>query len=163
MSPVSVGWGRGFFESEEERGAGASRSADPYFDALRDQLVRAIDMKDYVRAVSLGEELTKREEKISANDPRTVALVAESMRLGSGAAAALSYLSRKSPSSSPLSSSSFVCHPWMLFVRAMAAPPGDFTCLPEEQREAFAGAVAVARQRGWKVTEWSRALTTGRP
>ena len=51
----------------------------------------------------------------------------------------------------------------MLFVRAMAQPPGDFACLPEAQREAFAGAVAVARQRGWTLTEWSRALTTGRP
>ncbi|MEO8053965.1 MAG: glycosyltransferase family 39 protein [Acidobacteriota bacterium] len=165
-SPVRVGWGREFFEREEgERG----ESVDPYFDALRDQLVRAIDVRDFGRSASLGEELTKREEKTSANDPRTVALVAESMRVGgstpltaetpaSGAPAALSYLSRKS---SLLSSSS--CHAWILFVRAMAKPPGDFACLPEAQRETFAGAIAVARQRGWTLTEWSRALTTGRP
>ena len=159
VSPVRMGWGREFFESEE---IGAGGSADPYRDALRDQLVRAIDMKDFVRAVSVGEELTKREEKISSNDPRTVALVAESLRLGSGASASLSYLSKKSPSSL-LPASSLSCHPWILFVRAMAAPPGDFACLPEAQREAFAGAVAVARQRGWTLTEWSRALTTGRP
>ena len=161
MSPVRVGWGREFFESEEgER----SESTDPYRDALRDQLVRAIDLKDFHRAASLGGDLTKREETISANDPRTVALVAEALRLGSGAASSLSYLSKKSSSvSSSLSSSSFACHPWILFVRAMAAPPGDFTCLPEAQRESFAGAVAVARQRGWTLTEWSRALTTGRP
>jgi len=164
MSPVRVGWGREFFESEEERGAGASNSADPYFDALRDQLVRAIDMKDFARAGAVGRELERREEKIALNDPRTAALVAESLRLGSGAAAALSYLSKKSlPSSSHSSSSSFACQPWMLFVRAMAEPPGDFVCLPEAQREAFAGAVAVARQRGWALTEWSRVLTTGRP
>lgn len=164
VSPVRVGWGREFFESEEERGAGASNSADPYFDALRDQLVRAIDIKDFARAASLGEELTEREERISSNDPRTIALVAESLRLGSGAAVSLSYLSKKSSLLSSLSSSSSSsCHAWMLFVRAMAQPPGDFACLPEAQREAFAGAVAVARRRGWTVTEWSRALTTGRP
>jgi hypothetical protein len=159
ISPVRVGWGREFSEREEGERNG---SADPYRDALRDQLVRAIDVKDLTRAASLGDELTKREERISANDPRTVALVAESMRLGSGAAAALSYLSKKSPPSS-LSSPSFVCHPWILFVRATAEPPGDFACLPEDQREGFARAVAAGRQRGWTLTEWSRALTTGRP
>jgi hypothetical protein len=140
--------------------------ADPYFDALRDQLVRAIDVKDFARAGAVGRELERREERISANDPRTVALVAESLRLGSGAAVSLSYLSKKSSSSlfsSSPSSPSFACHPWILFVHAMATPPGDFACLPEAQREAFAGAVAVARQRGWTLTEWSRALTTGRP
>jgi hypothetical protein len=143
--------------------------ADPYFDALRDQLVRAIDQKDLARANSLGQEIERREERISANDPRTVALVAEALRLGAGdagvprspesrAPAALAYLSKKS-SLSPSSS----CHPWILFVRAMASPPGDFTCLPEDQREGFARAVAAGRQRGLTVTEWSRALTTGRP
>ncbi len=101
-------------------------SADPYLDALRDQLVRAIDMKDFARADAMGQELERREEKISANDPRTVALVAESLRLRSGASVSLSYLSKKSSSfsSSALSSSSFACHPWILFVRAMAQPPG---------------------------------------
>jgi hypothetical protein len=145
--------------------------AEPYADALRDQLVRAIDMKDFARAGSLGEEVTKREEEISSNDPRTVALVAEALRLGGGrlpdagmadssAPAALSYLSKKiSLSSSP----SLSCHPWILYVRAMAAPPGDFTCLSEDQREGFARAVEVGRQRGWTLTEWSRALTTGQP
>ena len=143
--------------------------AEPFADAMRDQLVRAIDMKDFPRAASLGEELTKREEEISSNDPRTVALVAESLRLGgrtgasgnpgrpgSGAAASLSYLSKKS-------SSEFSCHPWILFVRAMAAPPGDFSCLSEDQREGFARAAEAGRQRGWTLTEWSRALTTGQP
>lgn len=152
--------------------------AEPYADALRDQLVRAIDLKDFDRAGSLGGELTKREEEISSSDPRTVALVAESLRLGggmgaggtaggpaSGAAASLSYLSKKSPSvSSPSSPSSpFSCHPWILFVRAMAEPPGDLSCLNVDQREGFARTVAVARQRGWTLTEWSRALTTGQP
>jgi hypothetical protein len=145
--------------------------SDPYRDALRDQLERAIDRKDFTRAASLGEDLTDREAKISSSDPRTVALVAESLRLGgasgeganprgpeSGAAAALSYLSKKS---SP--SSSVACHPWVLFVRAMAEPPGDFSCLPEDQREGFARAVAAGRQRGWTLTEWNRAVTTGQP
>jgi hypothetical protein len=145
--------------------------AEPYADALRDQLVRAIDMKDFVRAAALGKELTKREEEIPSSDPRSTALIAESLRLGgerpqdagtasSGGSAALSYLSRKIPGSS---SSSFACHPWVLFVRAMAAPPGDFSCLAEDQREGFGRAVAVARQRGWTLTEWSRALATGQP
>ena len=149
--------------------------AEPFADALRDQLVRAIDMKDFPRAAALGDELTRREEEISSSDPRTVALVAESLRLGggrgaggtaggpaSGAAASLSYLSRKSPSvSSP--TSPFSCHPWILFVRAMAAPPGDFACLSEDQREGFARAVEAGRRREWTLTEWSRALTTGQP
>ncbi len=145
--------------------------SDPYRDALRDQLVRAIDRKDFTRATALGEDLTDREARISSSDPRTVALVAEALRLGgasgeganprgseSGAAAALSYLSKKSPPSS-----SFACHPWLLFVRAMAEPPGDFSCLPEDQREGFARAVAAGRQRGWTLTEWNRAVTTGQP
>jgi hypothetical protein len=120
--------------------------ADPYFDALRDQLVRAIDTRSFERAGSLGAELTRREEEVSSNDPRTVALIAESLRLGGEGLS----------SSPPLS-----CHPWILYVRAMAAPPGDFTCLPEDQREGFARAVAVGRQRGWTLTEWNRALTAG--
>lgn len=147
--------------------------AEPFADALRDQLVRAIDMKDFARAGSLGEEVRRREEEDSSNDPRTVALVAESLRLGggtgdggnlrspgSGAAAALSYLSKRS-SSAP--KSPFACHPWILYVRAMAAPPGDFSCLAEDQREVFARAVETGRQRGWTLTEWSRALATGQP
>jgi hypothetical protein len=169
VSPVRVGWGREFLERKEGEG---SERADPYRDALRDQMVRAIDLKDFPRAVSLGEDLTKREEKISSNDPRTVALVAESLRLGgasagagrpeAGAEASLSYLSKKSSLSSS-SSSSFSCHPWILYVRAEAEPPGNFACLPENQRDAFAAAVAAGRQRGWTLTEWSRAVTTGRP
>lgn len=139
--------------------------ADPYVEALRDQLVRAIDTKDFPRAASLGEELTEREEKITSNDPRTVALVAESLRLGGAGAAALAYLSKKSPSSSSPSSSASAmsCHPWILFVRAMVQPPGDFSCLPENEREVFARAVDVARQRGWPLTAWNRAATTGHP
>ncbi len=178
LSPVRLGWGREFFERKTGEGAAADGWADPYRDALRDQLVRAIDLKDYARAASLGGELTKREEKTSSNDPRTVALVAETLRLGeappaagagtdatapaAGASAALSYLSKKSLSSSSLSSS-FSCHPWILFVRVMAEPPGDFSCLPERQREGFARGVEVARQRGWALTAWNRAATTGRP
>jgi hypothetical protein len=151
--------------------------AEPLADALRDQLVRAIDVKDFPRAAALGDELTKREEEISSSDPRTVALVAETLRLGlggapgiadvapdqpnrpPGAAASLSYLSRKSS----LLASSSACHPWILYVRAMAAPPGDFACLNEDQREGFARAVEAGRQRGWTLTEWSRALTAGQP
>ncbi len=153
--------------------------ADPYADALRDQLVRAIDMRDLARAAALGREFERGEEKISSNDPRTVALVAETFRLGGGragagdgsnaapspgAAASLSYLSRKSslfPSSS--SSDSFSCHPWILFVRAMAEPPGDLSCLPDAARAGFARSLEDARQRGWTLTAWSRAVTTGRP
>ncbi|MGA7991224.1 MAG: hypothetical protein WCC53_07340, partial [Thermoanaerobaculia bacterium] len=178
-SPVRIGWGRDFFEGGSAGGAGSSGWADPYFDALRDQLVRAIDTADFARAASLGDELTKREEKVSSNDPRTVALVAETLRLGGamaargapgvgatasapGSAASLSYLSRKSASlgSSP---AGFACHPWILFVRAMAEPPGDFSCLPEGPREEFARGVEVARRRGWPLTAWNRAVTSGRP
>lgn len=189
LSPVRMGWGREFFERGiGEGGAGSATWSDPYCEALRDQLVRAIDLGDFARAASLGGELTGREEKISSSDPRTVALVAESLRLGgatagvgasenapvnapvngrardSGASAAFSYLSKKSLSFSPSSSSSsFSCHPWILFVRAMAEPPGDFSCLPGNQREGFARGVEIARQRGWPLTAWNRAATTGRP
>ncbi len=172
MSPVRVGWGREFFEGKEDVGTAGEGWADPYFDALRDQMVRAIDVKDLLRASALGGELTRREDKISSNDPRTVALVAEVLRLGGGAkgaeaapgldpgaAASLSYLSKKSSSSS----SSFSCHPWILFVRSMANPPGDLSCLPDEARAGFARSLADARERGWALTEWSRAVTTGRP
>ena len=79
------------------------------------------------------------------------------MRLGGpGAPAALSYLSKKSSASS-------ACTPWILFVRAMAAPPGDFACLPQAQREGFARGVEIARRRGWTLTAWNRAVVTGRP
>lgn len=185
LSPVRPGWGRELFAAEGRRDVPAEGRADPWRDALRDQLVRAIDLRDWGRASALGGELERGEEEISSNDPRTVALVAEALRLGAGwgsrepgaghesassgarapldgAAAALSYLSRKLPAPSS-SSSSFSCHPWILFVRAMAEPPGDFGCLPESQREAFGRAVEVARRRGWTLTEWSRAATTGRP
>jgi hypothetical protein len=190
LSRPRVGWGRDFFERKSGDEAAREGWADPYFDALRDQLVRAIDIKDLDRALSLGEEISRREEKISSNDPRTVALTAETIRLGGapppdgrtgpaetaapdarirtpGAAAALSYLSRKSSSlffpSSSSSSSSWSCDPSILFVRALADPPGDFSCLPESQRAEFARAVEVARQRGWTLTDWNRVLATGRP
>ena len=121
-------------------------------------------MKDYARAQALNSD--------SSSDPRTVALIAESMRLGgggqgagadthdSGAAAVLSYLSKKSSSSSSPAAS---CHPWILFVRSMAAPPGDLLCMPEAQREGFARGLDLARRQGWPLTAWARAARTGSP
>jgi hypothetical protein len=156
LGPVRVGWGREYFFEREER------LSDPWGDAVRDQTIRAIDMKSYARASALNSD--------SPSDPRTVALIAESMRLGgggqgagtdthdSGAAAALSYLSKKSSSSSFSS-----CHPWILFVRSMAAPPGDLSCMPESQREGFARGLELARRQGWPLTAWARAARTGRP
>jgi hypothetical protein len=169
LRPVRVGWGREFFLE------GGERLSDPWEDATRDQTIRAIDMKMYARAKSLGEGLLGSKDRNSdpSNDPRMVALVAESLRLGgggqrvngemneSGAAAALSYLSKKSLSSS--SSSAAFCHPWILFVRSMAAPPGDLSCMPESQREGFARGLDLARRQGWPLTGWSRAARTGKP
>ncbi len=176
LGPVRVGWGREYFF---ERETGFS---DPWTDAMRDQTVRAIDMKDYARARVLGEEMLGKRDKDSdsSNDPRTVALIAESIRLGGGrgggasgdagdsdAAAALSYLSKKSLFSSSSSSSSpssaAACHPWILFVRAMAVPPGDLSCMPEAQREGFARGLDLARRQGWPLTAWVRAARTGMP
>jgi hypothetical protein len=172
LRPVRVGWGREYF-FEGEKGY-----SDPWADAMRDQTVRAIDMKDYTRAQVLGEELLGKKDRDSdsSSDPRTVALIAESMRLGggqgagtdahdSGAAAALSFLSKKflSSSSSTSSSSAASCHPWILFVRSMAAPPGDLSCLPDSQREGFARGLDVARGQGWTLTAWERAARTGKP
>ena len=170
LQPIRIGWGREyFFEREEGR-------TDPWADAMRDQTVRAIDMMDYTRARALGEELLRPKNRSSAsdslNDPRVLALVAESIRLGggegasrdvldSGVAAVLSYLSRTSLSSS--SSSSPSCHPWILFVRSMAAPPGDLSCMPEPLREGFARGLERARRQGWPLTAWARAARTGRP
>jgi hypothetical protein len=144
--PVRVGWGREYFLEREER------LSDPWGDAERDQTIRAIDVKDFARAQALDSD--------SSNDPRVVALVAESMRLGAdqGPAAALSYLSKKS-----LSSSSISCNQWILFVRSMAESPGDLSCIPDSQREGFARSLDVARRRGWTLTSWVRALRTGEP
>lgn len=188
LSRPRIGWGREFLERGTGNAAVGEGWADPYFDALEDQLVRAIDEKEYRRALRLGGELGAGEDEsggrriggFSSNDPRVIALVAESLRLGaaaspdgwagpdaglrtSGAAAARSYLSQTSSLYLSSRSSSFACHPWILFVRAMADPPGDVSCLPEAQREGFAHSVSIARQRGWTLTEWSRALTTGQP
>jgi len=171
LRPVRVGWGREYFIEREEG------FSDPWADAMRDQTVRAIDMKRFARARALGQELLGKrdEDSDSSNDPRVVALVAEALRLGggtggdtgsnagdSGAAAALSYLSKKSLSPSS-SSSSPACHPWILFVRSMAAPPGDLTCLPEAQRSGFARGLDLARGQGWALTAWERAARTGKP
>lgn len=165
LRPVRVGWGREYFFGREER------LSDPWVDAMRDQAIRAIDMKMYVRSKSLGEDLLGRNgrDSDSANDPLVVALVAESIRLGRGdaggnalepgpATAALLYLSEKSSSSS-----FFSCHPWILFVRSMAAPPGDLSCMPEGQREGFARGLDLARRQGWPLTAWARAARTGKP
>jgi hypothetical protein len=166
LRPVRVGWGREYFFEREEG------FSDPWADAMRDQTVRAIDMKNYARAHALGEELLRKRNKDpdseASNDPRIVALIAEALRLGggqgarvdardSGAAASLSFLSMQ------IFFSSSSCHPWILFVRAMAEPPGDVSCLPERQREGFARGLEIARQRGWALTEWNRVATTGRP
>jgi hypothetical protein len=147
LRPVRIGWGREYFLEREER------LADPWDDAMRDQTIRAIDVRDYARVRALNSD--------ASSDPRVAALIAESLRLGGGmegAAASLSYLSKKS-----LSSSSIFCNPWILFVRAMAAPPGDFSCIPEAGREGFARSLDVARRQGWTLTSWVRALRTGQP
>ena len=168
LGPVRVGWGREYFVEGEER------LSDPWEDALRDQTIRAIDMKSYTRASTLGEELLgkKGRDSDASSDPRTVALIAESIRLRgrtqgenagpneSGPAATLSYLSKKSFSSSDPSAS---CHPWILFVRSMADPPGDLSCLPGAKREGFASGLELARRQGWALTSWLRAARTGRP
>ncbi len=169
LRPVRIGWGREYFFEKEER------MADPWDDATRDQTIRAIDVKNYARARALGGELlrTKDRESDSSNDPRAVALVAESIRLGGGqgagaqssdsrAAASLSFLS-KQISSLHSSSDSQTCNPWILFVRAMAAPPGDLSCIPEAGRESFARTLDAARREGWTLTSWARALRTGKP
>jgi hypothetical protein len=168
LGPVRVGWGREYFFEREEG------SSDPWADAIRDQTVRAIDLKDYKRAKVLGDMLVgkKDSDSDSANDLRMVALIAESIRLGGGegasadardaSSAALLYLSKKSFSSSS-SSSPAACHPWILFVRSMAAPPGDLSCIPETQREGFARGLDLARRQGWPLTAWARAARTGRP
>ena len=169
LQPIRPGWGREFFMEREKR------LSDPWEDALRDQTVRAIDVKDYDRARRLGEELLGKEEerRFSSNDPHTAALVAESIRLGGGegagartpdsrAAAAGSFLSKKSSSWSS-SSPALSCDAWVLFVRSMVEPPGDISCIPENQREGFARSLDAARRQGWTLTSWVRASRTGAP
>jgi hypothetical protein len=163
LGPVRVGWGREYFLEKEEG------NSDPWDDATRDQTVRAIDTRQFARARALGEELLgkRRADLDSLSDPRVAALIAESIRLGGGegaqtpdsrASAALSYLSRKLSSSS-----SVACNPWILFVRSMASPPGDLSCVPENRREGFARSLDAARRQGWALTSWARALRTGKP
>jgi len=150
LGPVRIGWGREYFFEGEER------LSDPWGDAVRDQTVRAIDVKQFARAQALNSD--------SSSDPRVVALIAESIRLGDrtrGPAAALSYLSKKFSSYS--SSSAVSCHAWILFVRSMAEPPGDLSCIPEAGREGFARSLDAARRQGWTLTSWVRALRTGKP
>ena len=157
LRPLRIGWGREYFLEGKER------LSDPWDDAVRDQTTRAIDVRDYLRAQNLGKELLKRVDPDSLNDPRTAALIAEAERLSArGDAARLSSLSKKlsSPSSS---STSFACNPGILFVRSMAEPPGDLSCLPEAAREGFARSLDAARRRGWSLTSWARALRTGAP
>lgn len=170
LSPIRIGWGREYFF---EGRAGKEILSDPWTDATRDQTVRAIDTKDFDRARILGEELLRKKEgdPDSSNDPRVVALVAESIRLGgsggdaeaqqpdSRAAASLSFLSKQISLSSSFSS----CSPWVLFVRSMAAPPGDLSCMPEAQRAGFARGLEIARQRGWPLTSWVRAARGAQP
>ena len=67
LAPVRLGWGRDFFPG----GLGEGVEADPYRDGLRDQLVRAIDVKDFARAADVGGELSQREETAFSSDPRT--------------------------------------------------------------------------------------------
>ncbi|MDL2716213.1 MAG: hypothetical protein PT977_00535 [Acidobacteriota bacterium] len=159
LRPVRIGWGREkFFEGKE-------KFPDPWDEATRDQTVRAIDVKDYARVRALGEEILKTKDRASdsSSDPRVAALVAEAERLSArGDAARLSSLS-KQISSLSLSSTSLACHPWILFVRSMAEPPGDFSCIPEPQREGFARSLDAARRRGWTLTSWVRAMRTGQP
>ena len=171
LGPVRVGWGREYFLEREEnlRIPGPTRAGSD---------VRAIDMKiTPARQIAREKRCSGRTERDSksSNDPRIVALVAESLRLGGGgpahrwrvsdsdAAAALSYLSKKSLSSSSSSSPAASCHPWILFVRSMAAPPGDLSCIPEAQREGFARGLDLARRQGWPLTAWARVMRTGRP
>jgi hypothetical protein len=173
LRPIRVGWGIWDLLEGKER-----ERVDPWRDALLDQTIRAIDTKDYARAKALGEELLGKKDRgsDSDSDARMVALVAEALRLGggpgpvgdardSGAAAALSFLSKKSPSfsSSPSSSSAASCHPWILFVRSMAAPPGDLSCLPDLQRTGFARGLDLARGQGWTLTAWDRVARRGKP
>ncbi|MCM3876174.1 MAG: hypothetical protein NEA02_07115 [Thermoanaerobaculia bacterium] len=171
LRPVRAGWGREFFVESGER------LSDPWVEATRDQTVRAIDVKDFARAAALGEDLLRKKgrdpDSDSASDPRVVALIAESIRLGGGqdagaqssdsrAAASLSFLS-KQISSLHSSSNSLTCNPWILFVRAMAEPPGDLSCIPEASREGFARSLDASRRQGWTLTSWVRALRTGAP
>lgn len=159
LQPVRIGWGREFFLE------GRERLADPWDDAVRDQTIRAIDVKDYDRARKLGEEMLGEEggRRSSSNDPHTAALVAEAERLSArGDAARLSSLSKQISSLSS-SSTSFACNPWILFVGAMAEPPGDLSCIPEAGREGFARSLDAARRQGWTLTSWVRALRTGKP
>ena len=103
---------------------------DPYTLAMRDQAIRALDLKLVDRADSLARELTH----TAAKD---VALRAEAAtRLGRFADAD-ALLLKSDP-----------CHLWLLFVRAERGL--DLTCLPEADRVPFQGSVHAATSLpGW--------------
>ena len=120
-------------------------TVDPYRDALSDQLVRALDVKDVSRAYDLGARLTG--PGPVAPDARVVAMAADAARL----------LGRNGESERLLATSPEPCHAWIVNVRLLLG--GDAGCLPEGSREGFRRSVEAARAAGVSLPGWERTLS----
>ncbi len=118
---------------------------DPFRDALADQMVRALDMKNASRAHELGARLTGR-GPVSA-DARIVAMAADAARL----------LGRNGEAEKLLAASPEPCHPWIVNVRLLLR--GDAGCLPEASRDGFRRSVEAARAAGVSLPGWERTLS----
>ena len=120
-------------------------TVDPFRDALSDQLVRALDLKDVSRAHGLGARLTG--PGPVAPDARVVAMAADAARL----------LGRNGEPERLLATSPEPCHPWIVNVRLLLG--GDLGCLPEDSREGFRRSVEAARAAGVSLPGWERTLS----
>ena len=171
LGPVRVGWGREYFFEGEER------SSDPWDDAVRDQTIRAIDMKSYARARALGEEMLEKTDGIrilrmtlasSRWSPSRYASAAaptrrcRDERVGSRGRPLLPFqeisllfllLPLPRPPATPGSSSS----------ARWPRPPATSRACPRLSAEGFARGLDLARRQGWPLTAWARAARTGRP
>jgi hypothetical protein len=121
---------------------------DPYRQAMRDQTVRAVDLRDLGRASRLARELMETDGK--PPDAFDVALGAEAELLSN----------RPEEADRLLAMSPEPCHPWINFVRAERG--SDLPCLPEPTRTLFLQGVKAARAAGLPLTGWARAALRGR-
>ncbi len=120
-------------------------TVDPFRGALRDQLVRALDIRNVSRARDLGARLIGLGP--DAPDARVVAMAADAERL----------LGRNGEAERILAASPEPCHPWVVNVRLLLG--GDAGCLPEASRDAFRRSVEAGRAAGVSLPGWERTLS----
>ncbi len=136
-------WGRAFLSPQVG-------TPDPFRDALVDQTVRALDLKENERALALARRLLGPDGSQGTADPRVAALGAEAAR----------QLGRTDEARELLARSSESCDPWVIYVRFLLGGGPD--CVPDARRESVARNLETARRSGLSLPAWGRALR-GRP